>query len=732
MLFRFLLNFVMKFYRTLTLISGLFFITTGLFANNGLIGWATCNTLGQNGTTGGGRGQIVRVNTKAALEQYAKASGDYIILVEGSFTGTGVLQVSSNKTIVGTGNGATFDGFGIDVKDKQNIILRNLTIKNAKPDAIAMRNTHHVWVDHCDLSNSDDGLFDFTIGSDYLTVSWTLFHDHDKVALANSGTQHFEDVGKNKVCYHHNWFNNTVQRNPRIGYGMGHVFNNYYSNVSSYCVGYHTGASVLIENNYFYKSKSPLNQMYTNVSTAANYADAEERGNIFDSTAGNKKGTGKSFDPAQYYNYAFMLDDAADVPAIVQSKAGNVYGIEYEYLPSPANGAIDVRNIGELWWSGIENVQSWEVYFGTDPDSMVKTSMTGRSFRPEELLPDTEYFWKVNAIKADTTIEGSLWRFHTAPAKASKPYPANGELHAKLRQANTETTTIPTVLSWIPAFEAISYKVYLDTTPDFSDSSYQASPATASIAPGQLRFGVKYYWRVDAVINNNTIIEGDTWDFISDVYYSQEGITECEHMVLNGRAFKEEQSGVWFKASNNWVVSGEAGPGTMSSVWGGPDAICKVSIDYFDESDGNGWYGFYVNDAYVRGWAASRNNDQMVTVNIENVRILRENELRIAFYTHAGELCRTDKMNILITENLEEPQQLQPVVSTPYPPNQEMSMNIYTVSGLLLKTITVRSDANGRLSDQHWIELPLPSGLYFYTVQGENIPTRGAQRFFKP
>lgn len=234
-----------------TLLCCFFFLATTLIANNGLIGWAISNTLGQNGTTGGGNGQIVRVNTKAALEQYAKATGDYIILVEGTFTGTGMVEVNSNKTIIGVGGGATFDGFGINVNGKKNIILRNLTIKNAKPDGIAMRNTHHVWIDHCDLSKSDDGVLDFTIGSDYMTVSWTLFHDHDKVTLANSGTQHFEDAGRNKVCYHHNWFNNTVQRNPRIGYGMGHVFNNYYSNVSSYCVGYHTGASVLIENNYF-------------------------------------------------------------------------------------------------------------------------------------------------------------------------------------------------------------------------------------------------------------------------------------------------------------------------------------------------------------------------------------------------------------------------------------------------------------------------------------------------
>ena len=161
----------------------------------------------------------MRVSTKAALEQYANASGDYIILVEGSFSGTGMIEVSSNKHRRRR-PGATFDGFGINVNGKRNIILRNLTIKNANPDALpcAIRTTSD---DHCDLSNSDDGLLDFTIGSDYLTVSWTLFHDHDKVTLANSGTQHFEDAGRNKVCYHHNWFKNTIQRNPRIGYGMG-------------------------------------------------------------------------------------------------------------------------------------------------------------------------------------------------------------------------------------------------------------------------------------------------------------------------------------------------------------------------------------------------------------------------------------------------------------------------------------------------------------------------------
>lgn len=471
--------------------------------------------------------------------------------------------------------------------------------------------------------------------------------------------------------------------------------------------------------------------MYTSVSTAANYADAEEKGNIFDATSGNTKGTGKSFNPERYYNYTFMLDAANTVPAMIQGKAGTTYGLEYEYLPIPGNGAIDVNNTNELRWTTIEDVTSWEVFIGTHPDSMVKSTTTTRSFRPESLKPNTAYFWKVNAIKADTTIIGSVWRFRTAPAKASGPYPADGESHAKLRQASTATTTVPTTLTWIPAFEAKSYLVYLDTTPDFTNTSYQASPTGTSTAPGQLKYGVRYYWRVDAVTNDGTLIEGDTWDFISDVCYAKEGITECEHMVLNGRSFKEEQNGVWFKASNNWVVGGEAGPGTMSSVWSGPDAICTVSINYFDESDGNGWYGFYVNDALIKGWYTTTNNDKMVTQTMTNVRILKENELRIGFYTEGGELNRTDLMNVQITQNLEVPQGLSSVRPTIYPPNQDLIVKVYAVSGVLLNTMVVRSDANGQLSDQPWLDLPLPSGLYLYTVQGEQFPARGALRFIK-
>jgi hypothetical protein len=424
------------------------------------------------------------------------------------------------------------------------------------------------------------------------------------------------------------------------------VFNNYYANVASYCVGYHTGASVLIENNYFYQSKNPLNQMYTSVFTAANYADAKEVGNIFDHTTGNTKGTGVSFNPEFYYNYKFALDSAKDVPSLVKNYAGPRSGIEYELFPIPANGAIHFTPTDRLVWSNLENVTSWEVYFGTSATSLKKISTKERSFSLGNLKPNTEYCWKVNAIRADTTIAGSLWKFKTVPAKISKPFPADGERHAKLRQVKTESTCSPLELTWTPGFAAAKYKVYFGKTPRLTESDCKGEVTAPTFAPGPLKYGVKYYWRVNTVANDGFVTKGDTWSFTSDVVYSKEGTTEVENMVLNGRAFIETQDGAWFTASNKKVVSGEAGPGTMSSIWAGPNATCTISISYFDESDGKGWYGFFVNEKMIDEWFAADNNNAVAKHTINNIQLHKGDELRIAFYTNKGELNRTDLMYV--------------------------------------------------------------------------------------
>jgi hypothetical protein len=212
------------------------------------------------------------------------------------------------------------------------------------------------------------------------------------------------------------------------------------------------------------------------------------------------------------------------------------------------------------------------------------------------------------------------------------------------------------------------------------------------------------------------------------VTYSDVGNTETEDMVLNGRAFLEPQSGVWFPASNNMVVSGEAGPGTMSSVWAGPDSSYTITVRYFDEEDGIGWYGFYINEDKIDEWFASADDNTLKDRTIENIAITNGDELRVAFYTNKGELNRTDFMSVTF---FDPAQSIDPVKTPVYPPNLELTVSVYSISGRLLKSYIVKSDENGMLPEFRFNEQQLPSGFYIYTIRGKNVPQRGGRVFIQ-
>ncbi|MDO4159451.1 MAG: hypothetical protein Q4D41_03230 [Prevotellaceae bacterium] len=617
-------------------------------AQHGLVGFANYNDLDLNGTTGGGAGTVVRVNNRTDLAKYAGGSTPYVIIIENDLEGNGIndtndyISIGSNKTIVGAGSGITLNGLGFDVKNQSNIIIRNIKVTNAKPDGMAFRTTHHVWIDHCDFSACDDGALDFTIGSSYLTVSWTKFHDHDKVSICNSGTQHFEDASKNRVTYHHCSFENTTQRNPRIGYGLGHIFNNYYTKNSSYCVGYHTRAKLIVENSYFYNTKEPFEQMYSDDPMTASYADILSRNNKFVSTSGNTTDTGVGFDTDMYYDYEFAMDDVNDVPTLAES-TGLKAGIEYDLIPYPGDGAINIPTGTELWCGAVDAATEYIIKIGTSADNL--TDYNAESFT---LQPSTTYFWQATAVTPSANYESEIFRFTTASEKASMPQPANGETEAQLREPVNELEPCePMTLRWSNAFDAVSYNVYIGTEEGLDEESISGTTTTTGYNPGSLSIGTNYYWRVDAVKADGSIVTGDTWNFSSPVYYADFGRTEMEHMVLSGRAFKEVENGkVYFKASNDTVTVGEAGPGSMSAIWNGKSTTCDITTTYFDENDGQGWYGIYVNDEYIDSWNATANNEKLMSHVTSGVDLETGDEIRIDFYTHNKMMSRTDCIDI--------------------------------------------------------------------------------------
>ena len=94
------------------------------------------------------------------------------------------------------------------------------------------RRRTNVWVDHNSFTNGYDGAVDIKRGSDFVTVSWNRIFGHDKsMLLGHTDDNASQDVGHLRVTYHHNWFDGSGTRHPRVRFGNPvHVYNNYYFN----------------------------------------------------------------------------------------------------------------------------------------------------------------------------------------------------------------------------------------------------------------------------------------------------------------------------------------------------------------------------------------------------------------------------------------------------------------------------------------------------------------------
>lgn len=218
-------------------------------AESSPVGYASLN----GGTTGGAGGTTVTATSAAQLTDYASRSGKYVIQVSGSISLSSMTKVTSDKTIIGTGTSGRITGYGLNVNQAHNVIIRNLTFTGSADDAINVQYSTNVWIDHNDLSSAYDGLTDIKRASDYVTVSWNHYHDHDKTALlGHSDSNGSEDLGHLRVTYVHNWFDGTTQRHPRVRFANPvHVLNNYYNGNSGYGVASTCNAGVLVEGDYF-------------------------------------------------------------------------------------------------------------------------------------------------------------------------------------------------------------------------------------------------------------------------------------------------------------------------------------------------------------------------------------------------------------------------------------------------------------------------------------------------
>ncbi|MFD9030738.1 polysaccharide lyase family 1 protein [Streptomyces sp. NPDC059567] len=327
-------------------------------ATGGATGYATQN----GGTTGGAGGQTVRATTgtaiHAALCGRASSNTPITIEVEGTVnhanttkvsgdscnTADGVIELKqiSNVTIVGVGAGAVFDQLGIHIRESSNIVIQNVTVKNVKKsgsptsnggDAIGMESgVRNVWVDHVTLEASGgesegfDGLFDMKDDTQYVTLSYSTLRNSGRGGLVGSSES---DLSNGFITYHHNLYENIDSRAPLLRGGTAHMYNNHYVSLNESGINSRAGARAKVDNNYFEDSKDVLGTFYTD---AAGYWQVS--GNIFDNVTWSSPGTDNNpAGPNPQSNttvaipYAYPLDAASCVPAVVSQTAGAGKGL---------------------------------------------------------------------------------------------------------------------------------------------------------------------------------------------------------------------------------------------------------------------------------------------------------------------------------------------------------------------------------------------------------------------
>ena len=252
-----------------------------------------------------------------------------------------------NVTIEGIGDDACFHGFGLGIINGTGVEVRNMAFfyQGSSSDNMEIKGTHHIWVHNNDYFYGEkgggdhakgDGALDSKDGASFCTFSYNHFHDTGKSNLCGMK----KETVDNLICYHHNWFDHSDSRHPRVRTSSVHVWNNYYDGVAKYGIGVTMGASVFVESNYFRNTKYPM--MISKQGT-----DAKGDGTFSGENGGVLKAYGNIFaEKGSHFSYITWKQSNTDfdayevaspsekVPATVVAKAG---GTSYNNFDTDAS-----------------------------------------------------------------------------------------------------------------------------------------------------------------------------------------------------------------------------------------------------------------------------------------------------------------------------------------------------------------------------------------------------------
>jgi len=327
-------------------------------------------------------------------------------------------------TMEGVGNDAVADGWGIRIKGASNIEIRNIGTMNcnsSEGDNIGLQQDNdYIWVHHCDFfygnagSDADqikgDGALDCKL-STYVTFSYNHFWDSGKCNLL--GLSENTTAGL-FISYHHNWYDHSDSRHPRVRFYSAHVYNNYYDGNAKYGVGSTMGSSVFVEGNYFRNCKYPM-------------LTSMQGSDVYDET----------LQANEYVNMPiFSKEDGGTIKAfnnyITGQKRFVPYGTTGFPKPTVDFDAVVVANRTDTLAKSIVSYQGSNTYNNFDTNASVMYAYT----------PDSPEAARTKVMQYAGRINGGdlKWTFNNAVDDAS--YAVNAALKAALTAYKTTLVSV--------------------------------------------------------------------------------------------------------------------------------------------------------------------------------------------------------------------------------------------------------------------------------------------------
>ncbi|XP_073127488.1 pectate lyase-like [Henckelia pumila] len=183
------------------------------------------------------------------------------------------LVMNSRKTIDGRGASVHIsNGPCITIHYANNIIIHGIHIHDcvkagngiirdspqhaghwdvSDGDGISVFAGKNIWIDHCSLSNCNDGLIDVIHGSTAVTISNNYFTHHDKVMLLGHSDGFGDDKNMQVTIAFNHFGEGLVQRMPRCRLGYFHVVNNDYTHWEMYAIGGSADPTIYSHGNRF-------------------------------------------------------------------------------------------------------------------------------------------------------------------------------------------------------------------------------------------------------------------------------------------------------------------------------------------------------------------------------------------------------------------------------------------------------------------------------------------------